>query len=183
MDKLETIYQNKVNTKSDINEHLPTLKKYAEQCDIIVELGVRTIVSTWAFLSGFPKKLVSVDYKNPSDYKSLDLPIVEEVSKEKNIEFQFILSDSRTVDIPQCDLLFIDTLHTYGQIKKELELHSSKVNKYIIFHDTETFKIKGEINNELGIGPAIEEFLNQNTNWKIHEVYENNNGLTIIKKI
>jgi len=43
------------NTQSDINEHLGTLKKYTQECNIIVEMGVRSIVSTWAFLAGKPK--------------------------------------------------------------------------------------------------------------------------------
>lgn len=182
MDQLQNIYDIKVGTPSDINEHLPTLKRYSEECETIVEMGVRTIVSTWAFLLGNPKKLISVDYKHPSEYNSVDLPLVESIAKEKNIDYEFILSDSRTVEIPECDLLFIDTLHTYPQIKKELEVHHNKVKKYLVFHDTETFRTKGETPNEVGIWPAIEEFLLENTNWQIHEVFQNNNGLTILKK-
>jgi hypothetical protein len=182
MDQIELMYERKKMTSSDINEHLPTLKKYAKECETIVEMGVRTIVSTWAFLSGNPKKLISVDYKNPSEYNSTDLPLVETSSKERGIDFSFILSDSRTVDIPECDLLFIDTLHTYPQIKVELEVHSKKVKKYIVFHDTETFRTVGEINTEVGIWPAIEEFLEKNPEWTIHEIFKNNNGLTIIKR-
>lgn len=176
------MYETKVSTQSDINQHLPTLKRYSDECDIIVELGVRTIVSTWAFLLGNPKKLVSVDYKHPTEYNSSDLPLVELIAKEKNIDYSFILSDSREVNIPECDLLFIDTLHTYNQIKEELLVHHQKVRKFIIFHDTETFRTIGEINNEIGIWPAIQEFLSEYPEWKIHEIFENNNGLTVIKK-
>jgi hypothetical protein len=182
MNKLKEIYEKKYITTSDINEHLPVLKKYSDECDIIVELGVRTIVSTWAFLSGNPKKLISVDFKHPNEYGSNDLPLVEEISKEMGVDFNFILSDSRTVNLPECDLLFIDTLHTYTQIKKELEVHSNKVKKYIILHDTVTFRINGEVNNEVGIWPAVEEFLSNNPEWVIIEELKNNNGLTIIKK-
>lgn len=182
MNRLEEIFIKKHITPSDINEHLPVLRKYSEECDVIVELGVRTIVSTWAFLLGTPKKLISVDIKHPNEYNSKDLPLVEEISKEIGVDFNFILSDSRTVEIPECDLLFIDTLHTYNQIKKELEIHSSKVKKYMIFHDTETFRTIGEVNGETGIWPAIEEFLLKNPEWEITEILKNNNGLTIIKK-
>ena len=34
-----------------------------------------------------------------------------------------------------------------------------------------------------GLWPAVEEFLENNTNWKIKERYTNNNGLTILEKI
>ena len=182
MRTLQEIYQNKCDTPGDINEHLPVLKKYTEDCETVVEFGVRSIVSTWAFLMGNPKKLVSVDYKHPSEYGSSDLEIVENIAKERSIDFSFILSDSRTCEIEPCDLLFIDTLHTYDQIKEELRVHASKVMKYIIFHDTVTFRMNGEINGEVGIWPAIEEFLEENPQWKVHQVLQNNNGLTIIKR-
>lgn len=182
MDRLEKIFNEKHITSGDINEHLPVLKKYSEECDVIVELGVRKIVSTWAFLLGKPKKLISVDIKHPKEYNSTELPLVEEISKEIGVDFNFILSDSRTVDIPECDLLFIDTLHTYNQIKKELEVHANKVNKYIILHDTETFRTIGEVNGEVGIWLAVEEFLSTNLEWKIVEELKNNNGLTVIKR-
>lgn len=34
-----------------------------------------------------------------------------------------------------------------------------------------------------GLLPAIDEFLNSNTDWIMHEQFKNNNGLTILKKI
>jgi hypothetical protein len=49
------------NKPSDINEHLPILKKYASQCSHITEMGVRTGVSTWSFLASNPKKMISYD--------------------------------------------------------------------------------------------------------------------------
>ena len=53
-------------TPSDINEHLPTLKKYAEQCNSIVEFGVRDGCSTYGLLAGRPKFMVSYDINPPS---------------------------------------------------------------------------------------------------------------------
>jgi hypothetical protein len=45
-------YNRNCITYGDIHEHLPTLMKYAEECDSIIELGVRGVVSTWAFITG-----------------------------------------------------------------------------------------------------------------------------------
>ena len=36
----------------DIMEHLPTLYKYAKECDSAFETGVRGCVSSWAFTLG-----------------------------------------------------------------------------------------------------------------------------------
>ena len=61
-------------------------------------------------------------------------------------------------------------------------MHPSKVKKYIGFHDTTTFAEVGEY-KEVGLWPAIEEFLSSNPEWVIAEKFENNNGLTILKRI
>lgn len=180
MTNLEKIYNEKCERASDINEHLPTLKKYSEECDHITEIGVRNIVSTYAFLMGKPKKMISYDIQM-CDYEK-----VREMCKE-NTDFEFIIGDTRTITIEETDLLFIDTLHNYNQIKTELRLHGNKSKKYLIFHDTTLFANIGEsyegVSNELGIWPAIEEFMVDNPHWVLHEKFENNCGLTILKRI
>lgn len=187
MEKIKEIYEQKTLIQNDINEHLSTLLKYSTESDVIVELGVRSIVSTWAFLFGKPKKLISIDIVHPSKYINHDplgcnIELVDSLAKENDIDFEFILEDSLKVNLPECDLIFFDTLHTYNQLKKELELHAIKCKKYLIFHDTVSFATTGEVKGEEGIGRAISEFLEQNTNWIVEEVFTNNNGLTILKR-
>mgnify|MGYP000087075032 CR=1 FL=1 len=188
MSKIEEKFQILCNKPSDINEHLPVLKKYALECDIVVEMGVRSIVSTWAFMSAKPKKIISVDIVHPSKYKNhdpegCDIDLVEDVCKKSNIEFNFILSDTLKLKPIECDLLFIDTLHDYDQLKGELNIHARSCRKYIILHDTTHFEFKGESPGTKGIGPAIDEFISANKEWIIFEKLTNNNGLTILKKI
>ena len=166
---------------SDINEHLPTLKKYAEECDHITEMGVRWVVSTFAFIMGKPKKLISIDI-DPIEKHGIQTIDLISLAKTAGVEFEFVLGDTTEIEIEETDFLFIDTLHTYTQLKKELALHPSKVKKYIGFHDTTTFAQVGEY-KEVGLWPAIEEFLNSNPEWVIAEKFENNNGLTILKRI
>lgn len=180
MNRLEGIYNEKCNQHSDINEHLPTLKRYSEECEHITEMGVRNIVSTWAFLMGNPKKLISYDI-NPIDENSV-LSVIEGM----DIEYKFILGDTTKCNIEETDFLFIDTLHNYNQMKSELTLHGNKVRKYIGFHDTTLFEFNGESYNgssESGIWLAIEEFMNENSHWVLHERFTNNCGLTILKRI
>jgi hypothetical protein len=188
-------YQELVVTPSDINEHLPVLKRYAEECDVIVEMGVRWIVSTWALLAGKPKKLTSLDLYNPSKFGG-NLQEVYNASSESQINFEFIEHDSLTYNMEECDLLFIDTWHDYLQLKKELFRHHTKAKKYIIFHDTVSFGYKDEggadimgttnnveTNLPKGLNAAIEEFLFWNKEWTMWEKRPNNNGLTVLKKI
>jgi len=187
---LEELYNQKTNEPSDIHEHLPTLKKYAEECSHITEMGVRWIVSTYAFLMGKPDKLISIDIQHPNTWNA-DLSPVEAAANEVNAKFEFILGDTLQIDIEETDLLFIDTWHAYKQLKAELNRHHSKAKKYIILHDTTSYEFKDETSYESlgwhgdgpGIGQAIDEFLAENTDWVLHEKFTNNNGLTILKRI
>jgi len=181
---ISEIYSKLCETPSDIYEHLPTLKKYADEVDHVTEMGVRWIVSTWALLAGNPNKLISIDIKHPNEYGA-DLGFVEEAVKETNIEFLFIEGNTLEIEIEKTDFLFIDTLHTYNQLSQELERHSENVNKYIALHDTITFGYKDEQlqpSVKFGLMPALNEFLEKNNNWIIKEVYENNNGLTVLQR-
>lgn len=163
---IEEYYKKYCERPSDINEHLPRLREYAAGCDTVVEMGVRGIVSTWAFLAAHPKKLISIDIKHPDYYKSwfpdmVSLDEVKGIAEEEGIDFEFIEDDTREVEIPECDVLFIDTDHTYEQLHKELELHAPKVKKHIILHDTNlddvwraALEIKGHfyrVNNNNGL--------------------------------
>jgi len=196
MTQLEQIYNEKCKSGSDINEHLPTLKKYSEECDHITEMGVRGAVSTYAFMMGKPKKLIGIDIESVERWGG-DLNILKKVAKENNIEFEFILSDSVKIEIEETDLLFIDTEHNYLQLKTELIKHGNKAKKYLIFHDTVTFGyrdsnayghyvnlevIDKDDNTKQGLIPAIEEFIKNNPHWTIYEHYKNNNGLMILKR-
>ena len=173
----EEKYKYLCSKKSDINEHLPVLRKYGEQCNHITEFGVRWIVSTWAFLASQPDFLVSYDIRHPGYFKA---DINDVYASQGKTKYNFIQADVLKIEIEQTDLLFIDTLHRYRQLKRELELHACKVNRYILLHDTETFSIRGE-NGGKGLKLAINEFLGQNKNWKVKEIYINNNGLTVLE--
>lgn len=162
-------------TLSDIYEHLPTLKKYTEECESVVELGVRYIVSTWAFLAGHPRTMLSVDIEHPSAFGA-DIMEVYDLADGAGITYNFIQKSSLNIDLPEHDFLFIDTLHTYNQLSAELDLHHSKAKKYIAMHDT---NLDGDPDNMRG---AISDFLNRTPEWEVAEQFDNNNGLTILKR-
>ena len=178
INKILEQYEHHANTISDINEHLPTLRRYSEECEHITEMGVRTVVSTWAFLAAKPKKLVSIDINE------CQLDLVRSLCLTSDIDFRFRLGDTGNPDfiIEETDLLFIDTWHVYQHLKKEFKLHADKARKYIILHDTTTFGIQGESGGHDGLWPAVEEFLEANTNWTLKERFTNNNGLTVLAR-
>ena len=189
---MEEFYLNLCNTPSDINEHLPVLRHYSSKCKHITEMGVRGVVSTFAFAVANPLVLRSIDLYHPSNWNGEEkLNYIEKYCEKNNIDFKFILANTLEVEIEDTDFLFIDTLHTYEQLKTELNLHGNKAKKYIGFHDTTLFAYQDENNsytNKLmsgpikGLWPAIEEFIIKNPHWKIEERKTNNNGLTILKR-
>lgn len=179
---------------SDINEHIPTLLHLAQECEHITEMGVRWIVSTWAFLAAFPLRLVSYDILDPSVWKKdTALQDVYDTAAKHHIDFEFIQANVLDVTIEPTDMLFLDTWHSYRQVKKELTLHASKVRKYILLHDTTTYADHDEKSyeswgdewqgNGQGVWPAIEEFLQENDQWKLHRRYLHNNGLTVLRRL
>lgn len=185
---LEQLYNQESRTPSDINEHLCVLKTAAEKYKHITEFGVRAGSSTIGFLAGKPNKMISYDIiKHPN------INVLERIAKNEGIDYSFITADTREINIEKTDILFIDTLHTYKQLKTELMLHHMNVRKYIIMHDTVTFGIKDMDNvyntkdynypflkNSTGLLAAINEFVNENIQWTIKHTLINNNGLTIL---
>lgn len=176
-----------ISTPSDINEHINTLYNLAKECNHITEMGVRNVVSTWAFMLRNPETLIGIDLYNNMSVSNAELIYPK---------WQFKRADTTKITIDETDLLFIDTLHIYSQLKKELILHANKVKKYIVLHDTTTYGFIDEptswqtpeimenykLDEKKGLQPAIIEFLNDNPEWILYKEYTNNNGLTILKR-
>lgn len=183
-------YQDVINTKGDIYKHLPTLKKYAEDCHSILEIGLGQGNATIAFLETCPNILRTIEI-DPMNYAPGVQPEVEAIAIAKGIDYQIIVGDSRAETTAQrapsrTDFLFIDGDHSHLTVKRELELYAPRTSKYIGFHDVVTFgyrdmNIVPENPHEHGINWAIERFLEQNPNWKIDYVSIFNNGLLILK--
>jgi hypothetical protein len=175
---LEKMYAQKCKTPSDINLHLPTLRKYAEKCSHITEFGVRWVVSTWALLAGKPQKLICYDLEYHSNIEK-----AKDIAAENNIHFTFNADNVLDIEIEETDLLFIDTHHTYHQLIKELELHAYKVRRYIILHDTNIYGRRSADGLNKGLLDAVEAYLRKNSNWRIIEQSNDNIGLAVMERI
>jgi hypothetical protein len=170
--------------ESDINEHLPTLRDLASECNHVTEMGVRGIVSSYAFVEGLKPNdtLICIDFIHPKIYGA-NFDIFQTTCSKKGIKMEFRLGDTRKIDIGETDLLFIDTDHKYEQLRCELERHADKAKKYLAFHDTTTFATMGDDGIEgHGLWKAIQDFLDTHKEWKLLKRYENNNGLTILQR-
>ena len=173
---LDEWYNKASGTPSDINEHCELLKDLASQCDHVVEFGSRYGVSTIAMLSGKPKRMTSYDIAQQTE-----IGLIQNMVRDT--EYKFVNGDSLTVDIEECDMLFIDTKHTADQLLAELLRHRGKVRRWIVMHDTETFGEFGEGGKSVaGLRPAMREFMKRYPEWTVHIHKQNNNGLTVLTR-
>lgn len=198
MDNIKNHYKFYCEAPSDINEHLPTLHTYAMNCKHVTECGVRGAVSSYAFADALMNrpgtKMIGVDLET-----NMNVERFLDSCKSVGLETVFYKQSDLECPIEQTDLLFIDTWHVYGHLKRELARWHSYVNRYIILHDTTVDAIHGETLRvgwdpvtqskqsgipveeiTKGLWPAVTEFLEWHPEWALERRYENNNGLTIL---
>ena len=162
---------------SDINENVHILYELAQECKTVVEFGVRSGVSTRAFLAS-DVQLLSFDIELHPKVRELFLK-----AQAQGKSVQYIKANVLDIEVEPMDLLFIDTLHTYEQLQKELALHGNKARRYIAFHDTYTFGLKGEDGRDRrGLLTAIIEFQIKNPHWRFRIHKTNNNGFTVLER-
>ena len=139
----------------------------------------------------------------------INLEKIEEAAFAKGIDIidTFGMNDlDANIEGDVYDLLFIDTAHNYVHCYEELNKFGKQTKKYIIFHDTQIDGITSEY-VRLGYEPqhyktliemyknkyteeefkkglkfAIDRWISENPEWSVEKVYENNNGLTILRK-
>lgn len=201
MSELEQAYENAKNIPSDINEHCPTLRRLAEQCESVTEMGVRWACASYAFFAAKPKKMRSYDLHSVA-YFGGNQPLFDRCSEAVQ-DYAFVVGNTLLETIDETDMLFIDTLHGYRQLAAELKLHSDKVKKWIALHDTVSFAHhdEGDVRLDLlndsvknlvesfsaekhGLIPAVKEFVeNSGGKWRVKETHENNNGLTVLERV
>ena len=202
MQKVEEKYNSLCHSPSDINEHLSVLFRYAKECETVIECGVRGCVSSWALVFG----LLNNNKKNKkillNDKVECDINELLTETKELPIEITYEWKNNLDLELTNnYDMVFIDTWHIYGHLKRELNKFGPITNKYIIMHDTtidetdgETIRCGWNAENQsqetgypveeirCGLGKAINEFLENNTEWELLEKLTNNNGLTVLHK-
>lgn len=158
-----------VYVHADIEGHLPYLRRLASLCNDVIEFGTRAgNGSTLAFVRGAQRSVTAYDLKGCGF-----VPKLKEIAAERGITFELIIADVREIKIPETDLLFIDTHHTYEQLSKELELHGEKARKYMAFHDTHLFP---------EMTPALYDYLEAHPSWVVGYDSPDWCGLTVVRR-
>lgn len=173
---LNDLYTQRKNAGTDISEHMPRLKAFAEltQARNIVELGVRSGNSTLAFLIALR---VTVSHLYSVDIDPIEGDLKQFVGRIGQWDFR------QQDDIPyppffpeQADIIFIDTSHELEQTRKEIMTYWPHLapKGVMLFHDTDM-----KANPHFGVTPAIVEFCYHHPDWQTH-FWDNNNGLGVL---
>jgi cephalosporin hydroxylase len=124
-------YNRRLATWSDIVDHLPRL--FEEACRpnvVVIELGVRGGNSTSAFMAAAEL--------HDGHVWSVD---IDDCPGPWGERWTFIKGDDMDVvdQLPECDVLFIDTSHHYSHTLAELKAYVPKVKDggVVLLHDTE----------------------------------------------
>jgi hypothetical protein len=189
---VEEIYAVHCKQKTAITAHLPRLRELAHGAEVAVEFGVKRGASSSAILLG-AKLLISYDVAATPEAQELKVAAGE--------RWSYRIADSRAATIPPCGLMFVDSLHTYDQVRAELA-HSAMVwsGGYLVFHDVTTFGEVGALGESgcqswtyrsaggsvplehRGIRPAIDELMIRDPTWRIIERRVESHGLLVLQR-
>lgn len=190
--KIDQIYKIAEAPPTDMRVHLPFLKEIARGRRIL-ELGVRSGMSTAALLAGRPEYMTSVD-REPFPYEESYAAAANEIG----VPWDFIKQDSRQQVLKEgegiwriFDLVFVDTSHYYEHVAAELATHAVFPSvRTLVFHDTVLFGLHGDggwPGSEApagktpppGILLAIREWMLLHPEWKVtHDFKYDPTGMT-----
>jgi len=196
------------NGSIETHEHFATFYHYGKNCKRIVEMGVLHGWSCWAWLACNPDYLRGVDV---DEHNRSNITEIEEAAVEAGIDFKFELADTSHGKLKyieenfrpmhhiggpggiyhtrppyimedNIDMLYIDTYHSYTQLRAELFIHGPKVKKYISFHDTAktAYGEHCRFDGDKGLNYAIDEFMEAYPNWRKIFSVEYRYGCTVI---
>ena len=173
---------NKILNNSTVEEgkYYSSIRKYAEDCESISELGVRKAEEAVAMMAKGVDKVTLYDLM----YAGHINPIMEDL-EEEGINFMCLPRNPIRDELDKADLFIISSIHTYNNVKMDLSEVKDKANKYIIVTGTEEFGYKNEAQQagkKEGVVPAVEEFLQNNPKWEKIDQVPYGKGFIVMSK-
>eukprot|EP00928_Gymnodinium_smaydae_P032307 TRINITY_DN23436_c0_g2_i1.p1 TRINITY_DN23436_c0_g2~~TRINITY_DN23436_c0_g2_i1.p1 ORF type:complete len:137 (+),score=15.98 TRINITY_DN23436_c0_g2_i1:128-538(+) len=120
---------------------------------------------------------------------------IRAVASANNVSYRFLQASSLHVSLKPADMVFIDDLHAYAQVRRELAKYAPLALKYIVLHDTFSWRDRDECQEEryqsldvcvgqpaLGIYQAVVEFLQLHPEWIVRSHTDRSAGLTVLQR-
>lgn len=201
---LENLYKRALTDPSDVRDHIEDHARLARECEVVLEVGVRDMVSTWGMLWGLAhnektvKKYIGVDLSFPTGVTWRHFLLSCETA---HVDCVFLDQNDMSLvpaDIGPVDMLFIDALHTYSHVMYELTTFHNQVRKYIALHDTSApwgdvdEPYSGDYSEypawidktKRGVFTAVLDFLAMHpTEWVMTFRKKNSNGYTLLERV
>ncbi len=187
--ELEQLYDAYCGSAAAIAPHLPRLLALGSG-KRVVEFGVKRGMSSVAWL---------LSAEHVTSYDIAPTPQAREL-KELVPEWDYRIQDTLETVIADCDLLFVDSLHTFAQVDAELRRHAHSVRQMLVFHDVTTFGEVGAVGEtgkqawtyragggsvplvHQGIRPAIDALMIRDRSWQIAARYVDGHGLLVLER-
>jgi hypothetical protein len=187
---LEGFYDLAHSRPTAMAPHLPRIRALASGLELAVEFGVKRGASSSALLLGSDHVI---------SYDIVATPQARHLERLAGRRWEYRLQDTRTAPVTPCDLLLVDSLHTFAQVDAELRRHADAVRRFLVFHDTLTFGsvgADGETGQQiwayrpgvsvplcaLGIRPAIDDLMIRDPTWRIVASYADSHGLLVLER-
>lgn len=170
---VEAITANLITMPRDLDQHLATLQKLASQCTHVTEFSKRR-ESTPALMAA-PMVLSYNIERDPLQDRLRMLAGNGLVLEHK--------PSTDVPAIPQTDMLFIDSIHTHKAALDELRKYGKSVAKFIVFHDTHTYGMRGEDGSSGGLLSAMSDYIRENPEWFFSFHSPTQHGLTCITRL
>lgn len=208
IESLDLMYKYHIGGTSynDVKANLPTLRSLSSECNVVMEMGVRNMVGTVAILLGlsenkvlFPNRTyIGVDPLFP-DHNTMTK--ISRLASETNTLFVFLAQNDMNMKnfltfLPDFDLLFINSLHTYCHVYYSLEYFASKSKKYIVINDTNgpwafsdqdnyngtyvEYPSEYDCKNNKGVMNALKKFLLESDDWRVVSHAYPSQGFTVL---
>lgn len=110
------------------------IKKRLRGCNSYTEFGINQGATLAAAMLANPATIRAYDIK--FGWYTQAASLFQQYAIEHSIDYIATECDTLDCIIDPVDVLYIDTQHTYDHLKRELAIHGSKANRFIIFHDT-----------------------------------------------
>ena len=142
-----------------------------QECESYTELGVNQGATLAAAMLTNPIKVRAYDISlKPYNFAKRHF---DNYTNSNDIDYKIFEDNTLQVKLDPVDLLYIDTLHRYDHLTKELALHGDKAKKYIVFHDTHA---------QQGLKKAVQEYVQAHPEWSIVTDCQDSVGFMTIKR-
>ena len=164
---------------------MPTMVLLGSLAEVVIQTGEREGYSGAAFAKGLSlngkerKELYVIDATRQPIQDKFDtytFPCKRTFINRNVLEIQL------PKELPECDVMFIDTLHEANHVWSELHNLAPLCKKYLVFHDTVSQgQYSLDTNTPLGINMAIDKYTEENGFEFISELFFNH-GMRIYKR-